>query len=239
MLTLPARQTDLRLRTLRMRDIHNVLFDLDGTLIDSSGAIRASLEHALEQLGAQWPKEMAVDSIIGMPLLDILRERFGITGDRAELGIGHYRDHYDEHARDRTRVYDHVEELLERLRRERLNLFLATVKPTRIAEKVLEEMHLARWFSGVAGSSMDHSRREKSAIIGHALNAFNLAAEHSVMVGDRSQDIHGARRNGMRAVAVTYGFGSREELIAAGPDHIVACSSEIGALLLPEDAVHI
>ena len=222
-----------------MSEIHNVLFDLDGTLVDSSGAIRASLEHALEQLDAEWPEAMAVESVIGMPLLDILRERFGITGDRAELGIRHYRDHYDRHARDNTRVYDHVEELLERLSRASLNLFLATVKPTPIAEKVLEEMRLAPWFSGVAGSSMDHPRREKSAIIGHALSAFGLAAEHSLMVGDRRQDIRGARRNGLRTVAVTYGFGSREELVAAGPDHIVACSSEIGTLLLSPDAPHI
>ena len=222
-----------------MSDIHNVLFDLDGTLVDSSSAIRASLAHALERLGAGWPEGMAVESVIGMPLLDILRERFGITGDRAELGIRYYREHYDVHAQEESRVYDHVEELLERLSRSNFRLFLATVKPTPIAEKVLKEMHLAPWFSGVAGSSMDHSRREKSAIIGHALNVFGLEAEHSIMVGDRRQDIHGARRNGLRAVAVTYGFGSREELIEAGPDHIVACSSEIAPLLLPTGALGI
>jgi phosphoglycolate phosphatase len=222
-----------------MSDIKNVLFDLDGTLVDSSGAIRSSLVYSLDRLGAHWPDGMAVESVIGMPLLDILHERFGITGDRAELGIRYYREHYDVHARKESRVYDHVEELLERLSRANLRLFLATVKPTPIAEKVLDEMNLARWFSGVAGSSMDHSRREKSAIIGHALNAFGLAAEHSMMVGDRRQDIRGARQNGLRAVGVTYGFGSREELLEAGPDHIVACSSELGPLLLPADGTGI
>lgn len=236
MLTYPPTLAGLQAKTLRMSEIHNVLFDLDGTLVDSSGAIRASLVHALERLGAEWPDGIAVESVIGMPLLDILGERLGITGDRAELGIRYYREHYDAHAREQSRVYDHVEELLERLTRANFRLFLATVKPTPIAEKVLEEMRLAPWFSGVAGSSMDHSRREKSAIIGHALSAFGLAAEHSMMVGDRLQDIRGARENGLRAVGVTYGFGSREELIEACPDHIVACSSEIGSLLLPADA---
>jgi phosphoglycolate phosphatase len=228
-----APMTGLRPQTLPMTGIDTVLFDLDGTLIDSSGAIRASLTHALERLGAGWPDGMAVESVIGMPLLDILRERFDITGEEAERGIRFYREHYNHHAREASRVYDHVETLLEHLSAAGLGLFVATVKPTAIAEQVLEEMRLSRWFSGVAGSSMDHARREKSAIIGHALEAFGLRSERSVMVGDRRQDIDGARRNGLRSVGVTYGFGSREELLSAGPDLIVDCSSEIAAYLLP------
>jgi phosphoglycolate phosphatase len=219
-----------------MTGINSVLFDLDGTLVDSSGAIHASLAHALERLGAGWPDGMAVESVIGMPLVDILRERFDITGERAELGIRFYREHYHHHARAASRVYDHVETLLERLSTAGLGLFVATVKPTAIAEQVLAEMQLSRWFSGVAGSSMDHSRREKSAIIRHALEAFGLQPERSMMVGDRRQDIDGARRNGLRSVGVTYGFGSREELMSAGPDLIVDCSSEIATHLLPDFA---
>jgi phosphoglycolate phosphatase len=219
-----------------MTEIHNILFDLDGTLVDSSGAIRASLNHALECLGSEWPPDMAVESVIGMALVDILRERFDITGERAEAGVRLYREHYDVHAQAHSHVYDQVDELLAQLSQAGCKLFVATVKPGPIAEKVLRDMGLSRWFSGVAGSSMDHSRREKSAIIGHALRKFGLAAEHSVMVGDRAQDIAGARHNGLRAVAVTYGFGSLEELTAAEPDHLVARSGELAPLLLQPGA---
>jgi phosphoglycolate phosphatase len=216
-----------------MKELHNILFDLDGTLVDSSRAIRASLSYALERLGSGMPPDRGVETFIGLPLLEILADTFGITGQRAELGIRHYREHYDEHAQSESRVYDHVEELLERLDRAGFRLFVATVKPAPIAEKVLRDMRLRPWFSGVAGSSMDHSRRDKSAIIRHALEQFGLAAEHSLMIGDRGADISGARHNGLRAVAVSYGFGSLEELLAAGPDHIVGCSSEIAPLLVP------
>lgn len=219
-----------------MRDIHNILFDLDGTLVDSSGAIRASLSHALECLGSEWPPDLAVESVIGMALVDILRERFGITGEQAEAGVRLYREHYDVHAQAQSRVYDQIDEVLAQLSRAGFSLYVATVKPGPIAEKVLRDMGLSPWFSGVAGSSMDHSRRGKAAIIGHALHEFGLAAEHSVMVGDRAQDITGARQNGLRAVAVTYGFGSLEELTAAGPDHIVARSGELAPLLLQPGA---
>jgi len=219
-----------------MKNIQNILFDLDGTLVDSSGAIRASLSHALERIGAGWPPDMAVETVIGMPLLDILRERFGITGERAEASIRHYREHYDVHAQAESRVYDRVDDALRQLSRAGLRLFVATVKPEPIAAKVLRDMGLDPWFSGVSGSSMDHSRREKSAIIGHALRRFGLAAQHSVMIGDRAQDVAGARANGLRAVAVAWGFGSREELTAAGPDHIVTRSDELAPLLLPGTA---
>lgn len=216
-----------------MREIHTVLFDLDGTLVDSSGAIGASLAHALERAGVPWPAGLEVRSLIGLPLVDIFSGHFGLAGQPAERAIADYRAHYDAEARAGTRVYDHVEQTLEALCRGDRRLVLATVKPTAIAAKVLEEMGLAAWFSGVAGSSMDHARRDKGDIIHHALRRFGLDAAHAVMVGDRRQDIVGARRNGLAAVGVTWGFGSREELEAAAPDRLVDCCSELVDLLHP------
>lgn len=216
-----------------MREIHNLLFDLDGTLVDSSAAIRASLTHALEGLGSRWPEDLAVQTVIGMPLVDIFHERFGLTGEPAERAIALYRAHYDSEAQAGTRIYDHVETTLRALCDSGRRLYLATVKPTAVAAKVLREMGLDGYFSGVAGSTVDHSRRDKGDIIRHALQRYGLQAPHSVMVGDRDKDIHGARRNGLYAVAVTYGFGSPEELRAAGPDHLVGCCSELPGLLPP------
>jgi phosphoglycolate phosphatase len=211
--------------------IHHALFDLDGTLVDSSGAIQAALAHALQRLGRHCPPDFAIAKRIGMPLVDIFRDDFGIVGDPAEQAIAHYRDFYDRQAQVGTRVYNRVVETLEHLRASGIGLFVATVKPSPIAEKVLRDMGLKRHFSGVAGSSMDHARRDKADIIRHALQRYGLEASHSVMIGDRAQDIDGARQNGLYAVGVTYGFGSIEELSAAGPDHLVACASELPALL--------
>jgi phosphoglycolate phosphatase len=215
-----------------MREIHNILFDLDGTLVDSSGAIRASLAYALERGGLRFPDDRPVERLIGTPLLDIFRDEFGVTGAAAEQAIADYRAHYDAEARAGTRVYDHVEDCLEALRAAGCTLVVATVKPSPIAVKVLSEMGLDRYFSGVAGSSMDHARRDKADIIRHALQAFGLDAAHSAMVGDRAQDIRGARSNRLYAVGVTWGFGPLEELTAAAPDHLAGCCSEIPGLLL-------
>lgn len=214
-----------------MEKIHHALFDLDGTLVDSSGAIEAAVAHALQRLGRQYPSGFAISKRIGRPLVDIFRDDFGMVGDAAAQAIAHYREYYDRHAQSGTRVYDRVAETLERLRAAGIGLFVATVKPSPIAEKVLRDMGLQHYFRGVGGSSMDHARREKADIIRHTLQRYGLEASHSVMVGDRAQDIDGARQNGLYAVGVTYGFGSMEELSAAGPDHLVGCASEIPALL--------
>jgi phosphoglycolate phosphatase len=214
------------------REKHHILFDLDGTLVDSSAAIRASLDHALRGMGLAFPGDRPVERLIGMPLVDIFRDEFGVTGEPAERAIADYRRHYDAEARSGTRVYEHVVESLEALCRAGCRLAVATVKPTPIASKVLADMGLARYFSGVAGSSMDHARRDKGDIIRHALQEFGLDPARSAMVGDRAQDIRGARDNGLCAVAVTWGFGPLAELTAAGPDHLVDCCSELPGLLL-------
>lgn len=214
-----------------MHKVHHILFDLDGTLVDSSGAIQASLAHALQSIGHGLPADCEVESLIGTPLVDIFRDRFGITGELAEQAIARYREHYDRHAHTGTKVYARMAETLDGLCTAGIGLYVATVKPSRVAEKVLRDMGLNRFFSGVAGSSMDHARRDKGDIIRYALQQNDLEARHSVMVGDRAQDIVGARQNGLRAIGVTYGFGSLEELHAAGPDHLVGCASEIPPLL--------
>lgn len=217
-----------------MREIHNILFDLDGTLVDSSGAIRASLAYALERVGLRWPDDRPVERLIGLPLLDIFRDEFGLAGVAAERAIADYREHYDVEAKQGTRVYEHVEGCLETLRAGGCTLVVATVKPSPIAAKVLSEMGLEHYFCGVAGSSMDHALRDKADIIRHALQEYGLDAAHSAMVGDRAQDIRGARSNHLYAVGVTWGFGPLEELTAAEPDHLVGCCSEIPGLLLQQ-----
>ena len=110
-------------------------------------------------------------------------------------------------------------------------MYIATVKPTSIAKKVLSDLQLRTYFDGVAGSSMNHERRDKADIIAHALNKHELDPLQSMMIGDRAQDITGAQDNGLFAVAVSYGFGTREELDAAGPDHMVDHSLELLDLL--------
>lgn len=220
-----------------MRAVENILFDLDGTLVDSSGAIRASLAHALERIGGRFPEDLPVTGMIGLPLLDILRQHFGVVGEPAEQAIAYYRSHYDRHARAATIVYEHIDTVLSHLHGAGLRLYVATVKPAPIARKVLREMGLSNCFDGVAGSSMDHRLRDKAGIIRALVREHGLAPQRSAMVGDRAQDVAGARANGLLAVGVTWGFGSAGELAAAQPDHLLQRPAEITPLFTSGAAV--
>ena len=212
--------------------IQNLLFDLDGTLVDSSQTISASIEFALESMGIDSANRTPVEKVIGASLFDIFRNEFDLTDEQAYVAIDLYREHYDSLNQAGTLVYDNIRDVLPRLRTAGYRLFIATVKPTQIAEKVLSDLDLRTWFDGVAGSSMDSERRDKSSIIAHALRKFDLDPSCSMMIGDRNQDITGARENGLLAMAVTYGFGSREELHSVQPDQTVDGSEEIASLLL-------
>ena len=215
----------------RLNGIRNVLFDLDGTLVDSRGTIVDSIRHALDTLRAAPPDARDIESLIGVPLLDIFRDAYGLPREQALLAIEIYREHYDALNQAGTTVYEGVPEGLASLRESGYRLFVATVKPTPIAEKVLADLELRVFFDGVAGASMGPERREKHGIIAWALGEFGLDAGESLMVGDRGQDVEGARGNGLSSLAVSYGFGHAEEIRQARPDFQVERFAIIPELL--------
>jgi phosphoglycolate phosphatase len=219
-----------------MHNLKNLIFDLDGTLVDSSKTIGMSIEFAIDGMSFTKRSDKPIEAMIGAPLLDIFREEFGMSDEQAFAAIDLYREHYDSLKQEGTRVYENVRDVLTALTHAGFRLFIATVKPTSIAEKVLDDLELKSSFDGVAGASLGSERRDKSSIIAHALKTFGLDPMHSIMIGDRDQDIVGARENGLLAIGVTYGFGSRDELLEARPVHLVDDSNEILSLLVNPDA---
>lgn len=215
-----------------MRNRRNLLFDLDGTLVDSSRTIGVCIDHALQQVGVSTRGEGSVTELIGQPLLEIFCNHFNLTHEQADSAIAHYRAHYDLQIQVGSRVYDGVAEVLADLRARGFRLFIATVKPTSVAEKVLNDLGLRKHFEAVAGASMGYERRDKASIIAHALSQFKLDPAQTVMIGDRDQDILGARANGLPCIAVKWGFGSEPELLTARPDYMVGHSREIASLLM-------
>ncbi len=142
--------------------IRNVLFDLDGTLVDSSRTISASIDYALERVGSGAAGRIPAEAVIGLPLLDIFRDSYGMSHQLAKSAIAHYREHYDSLQQAGSVIYEDVVEVLSTLKAGGLSLYVATVKPTEIAEKVLYDLHLAPHFDGVAGASMGPERRDKT-----------------------------------------------------------------------------
>jgi phosphoglycolate phosphatase len=190
-----------------------VLFDLDGTLTDSRHGIVACFRHAFEALEMQVPDDAAVERLIGPPLQDMFRG-LGVPPELIDTAIAKYRERYEPVGLYEVVIHDGIPQLLRDLAVDGAVLAVATSKPAVYAERVLEHLGVRDSFHRVCGPTLDGVGREKHEVVAAALGATRAGA--ALMVGDREHDVFGARRCGLRAVGVTWGFGSRDELTAAG-----------------------
>jgi phosphoglycolate phosphatase len=208
-----------------------VLFDLDGTLTDPKTGITKSVQYALASFGIESELDELL-KFIGPPLRTSFAEYCGCDAARTEEAVIKYREYYSERGIFENEIYPGIPELLKALTDAGKKLILATSKAEVYARKILEHFGLAAYFTFVCGDTLDGSRSEKTAIIGHILtSAGGITPENAVMVGDRRHDIIGAKAHGMRSVGVLYGYGGESELIEAGADVIVRDVRELGELL--------
>lgn len=210
----------------------NLLWDLDGTLTDPAAGITTAAQHALRRCGVEEPDRSALTSFIGPPLMDEFRDRYGFTDERAREACGYFREYYNVRGLYENRMYEGIDILLDRLTAAGMNLFVATSKPSPIAQMVLEHFDLARRFLFIGSDTADHLRPSKAAVIEHVMRQTGIGREGTVMIGDRRHDVIGARTAGIDSIGVLYGYGTREELQRHGATHIVATVEELGRLLL-------
>ncbi len=210
-----------------------VLFDLDGTLTDPKLGITRSIQYALRKHGIEPPDADALEPFIGPPLEQSFRQTFGFDTGQARRAVEDYREYFSQQGLYENEVYEGIPGLLRDLRRAEVRIGLATSKPTVFAQRILDHFDLAKHFDLVVGSFLDGQRVEKSEVVAHALaGVASHPPEGVVMVGDRMHDVEGARANGIDAIAVTYGYGTREELEAAAPTSLAASVDELRRLLL-------
>lgn len=193
----------------------DILVDLDGTLIDPRPGLIGSVQHALAQLGHRVPPAEELLWLIGPPFRVSFPRLLG-SPDRVEEAIGHYRESYVNGAMYDAIVYDGVAEALAALRGAGHRLLVATSKPHRYARPILERLGLAGHFAAICGPELDGTNDHKADLIAHMIAHEGVRAETAIMIGDREFDVHAAARNGIPAVGVTWGYGSIEELTAAG-----------------------
>lgn len=205
-----------------------VFFDLDGTLTDPARGIVACIWHAMDRLGLERPPAGELTEYIGPPLAESLAILVGDS--RAADALRHYRARYDDIGWQENAVYAGVEEMLDGLRSTGFKLFVATSKPRVFAARILEHFELDGYFTAVFGAELDGRHSDKSDLLRFALAATGTSAG-AIMIGDRRYDVAGARSNGMRSVGVTWGYGSRRELIDAGADALVDRPQEIAAVV--------
>lgn len=214
-----------------------VLFDFDGTLVDSSEGIFKSLIYAFEADGREIPPPETLRRFIGPPIYDSFKNLFGYSDDKIEWMIQKYRERYSTKGYAEVTVYDGIPELLKRLNDNNVKVATASSKPIIFIEKILDEKNLLRYFDYIGGTGFDEVKlgSGKTGIVLNALEQLGVRdKEKALMVGDRKFDIEGAKGAGIETAAVLYGFGSREEFEEHQAEYIVHNAKDIEKIIFGE-----
>ena len=192
-----------------------ILFDVDGTLIDSAPGILHTLEEVFRKMGVD-TTGVDLRRYLGPPLRRSFGEHF-TDPDKIEQATELYRTSYHEKGSHEGEPYPGAVEMLRRLKQAGFVLCTATSKPTEVVTPILEEKCLAGFFDFIGGASMDESRDTKTDVVRYVLAQPCVQGKRVLMVGDRNDDMRGAADCHLDAAAVLYGYGSREELVPFAP----------------------
>jgi phosphoglycolate phosphatase len=207
-----------------------VLFDLDGTLVDSTPGIWASVRAAAVELGLPQPTPAQLTAMIGPPLQDGFALVLGVPTDDVPRAVAAYRAHYTAGALLDVTVYDAIPELLATLTADGATLAVATSKPEPFAVRVLEHTGLLRFFASVHGATLDGAVRHKDQVVAAALAA-HPTGQRPVLIGDRAHDVLGAAAHGLPCIGAGWGPAAGGELAAAGAVVVADTPAEVPAAL--------
>jgi phosphoglycolate phosphatase len=202
-----------------------LLFDLDGCLVDSLPSIARCWSETLTGFGLPAPTPEQVRPHVGPPV-DVAARALAPGADEAtvEAIVADYRQRS---ARATDVVpFPGIPELLGVLTRRGMRLGIATSKSIEVAEPQLARLHLRRWFEVVEGTEVHELGADKATIVARALERLD-PIRPIALVGDREHDVRGAHANGLGAIGVLWGYGSRDELVGAGADQLVRDPAEI------------
>jgi phosphoglycolate phosphatase len=208
-----------------------ILFDLDGTLVDSTPGIWASVRAAAAELGLPEPTREQLRGMVGPPLQDGFALVLGVPVDEVPRAVAAYRAHYAAGALLDATVYPGVRELLTGLRHAGALLAVATSKPEPFAVRLLDHIGLLPSFASVHGATFDGTVRHKDQVVAAALAA-HPDGERPVLVGDRAHDVLGAAANGLSCIGAGWGPAPPGELADAGAAAVARSPDEVLAVLL-------
>ena len=226
-----------------------LLFDLDGTLTDPKVGICTCVQHALRSFGIEEQDLDKLEPFIGPPLKDSFMQYYAMNETDALKAVDKYRERFQDVGIFENEIYPGMRRLLKKLRGEGFHLAVASSKPTVFVQRILEHFQIESYFEVVMGSELDGSRVKKSEVVDEAIRRLyqsNVAREGKqtqeealkefkqriYMIGDTRFDVEGARECGVESVAVSYGYGSLEDLMGAHADYIVRSVEELQGFLL-------
>ncbi len=208
-----------------------IFFDLDGTLTDPKEGITKCVQYSLADFGINEDADN-LTNFIGPPLVDSFMGFYGFSREDALKAVEKYRERFSKIGIFENKVYDGVEDMLQKLVDTGHILVLATSKPRVFADIIAKKFRLRPYLKFISGSELDGTRNNKDEVIQYALDKLGCPKEKVIMVGDRRQDIIGAKKCGIMSCGVRFGYAEPNELENAGADYIVNDIGELTELLM-------
>lgn len=212
---------------MQMKKVALLIFDLDGTLIDSRADLTASIYYALKTLGIEECPPQNVYGDLKKGSLVTIRDCLEIanTLNQCDKAVGLFRAHYAEHLLDHTVMYPDVIATLEWFRGKKKAI--VTNKFQELAETIVRNMNIIGQFDLILGGDTLPFEKPSPELIFHVMNSLDTLPDQTVMVGDTALDIHMGKGAGVCTCGVTYGFGPREDLERSGADIIIDKISDL------------
>lgn len=214
-----------------------ILFDFDGTLMDTSRGVFNSFDRVVEHYKLDIPRSV-YPLMIGPPLKESFTKILKLPESEVAPAMAVYRDYYARAGMFEADVYDGVVPLIKALRTSGRRTFVATSKPEVYAKEILRRFGMLDLFDFVGGADLEEKTRvEKCDIIRYVLEADgNTNKDDCLLIGDRLYDAEGAHAAGIRAAGILWGFGTREEFERCGADYILETPEDVRAFLLESPA---
>ena len=209
-----------------------IIFDFDGTVCDTGRGIKISARHALKSRGYDCPGADELDFFIGPPLFDTFKEHFGASDEEARELITAYRAHYGESGLFESELYCGMVDLLKALKADGIKAGIASSKPTKYINMLLEKFGIDDLFDTVCGVDFNADRESKRDIIKRCLTSLGAAESDALVAGDRHFDIDGAKANGIDSIGVLWGYGSLDEFEECGATFIAEKPNDIESIAL-------
>lgn len=218
-----------------------ICFDLDGTLVDPLLGVRNCVAKVCRQMDLPCPDEATIRDWIGFGMRESLGKIPGLEDPlRREEALERYWDAYREDGVFEHELYPGVVNVLHRLKRQGHRIYIVSAKPGVFARRIAYQFDLNLIFDDIFGSTLKGKWQEKVDVMS-GLRQAGTIWPGGVMVGDRNQDMIAAKAHGLTAIGVTWGYGSREELLSTGADLLVDTMAELDtelARLLPGEEIH-
>ena len=213
-----------------LREMALLIFDLDGTLVDSKLDLALSVNAMLEQMGLAPLDHEQIAGYVGHGVTTLIQRAFGdaATDDKVEKGVAFFLDYYRRHMLDNTVTYPGVREALEELKDRRLAVL--SNKPVRFSQEILTGLGVAHYFAFIHGGNSFPQKKPHPVGVVKLMDDTSVPPRRTLLIGDSDTDVLTGRNAGTWTCGVTYGFGART-LKEAPPDLLLHDLRELPPLL--------